>query len=324
LKRVLVTGASGFIGRHCIAPLCAAGYDVHAVTSKRGPIDVPGVTWHDVDLHDTARMSTLVDELAASHLIHLAWSFGPGGSDGAAKGDCPDGYRWVLATLNLVRRFTEAGGRRAVLAGTSFEYDWSDGLCSESSTLRRPTSYYGTCKNALYELLTGYADAVGLSMAWSRIFFLYGPHEPPARLIASVVRSLLRGEPALCSRGTQVRDYLYVEDVAEAMVAILNSDVRGAVNIGSQKPIALRDLIGQAAERLGRPDLLRLGALPTRATDAPLVLADTARLRTEVGWNSRFSHAEGLDRTIAWWRSQIAAEPAQETRRNPTLEIVKS
>jgi nucleoside-diphosphate-sugar epimerase len=324
MKRVLVTGASGFVGRHCLVPLRAAGYDVHAIASKRGAVDVPGVTWHAADLHDAAQMSALVDKLAASHLVHLAWSFGPGGSDSAAKGECPDGYRWVLATLNLVRRFTQAGGRRAVLAGTSFEYDWADGLCTEATTLRRPTSYYGTCKNALFELLTGYADAVGLSMAWSRIFFLYGPHEPPARLIASVVRSLLRGEPALCSQGTQVRDYLYVEDVAEAMVAILNSDVRGAINIGSQQPIALRDLIGQAAERLGRPDLLRLGALPTRPTDAPLVLADTGRLRAEVGWAPRFGHAEGLDRTIAWWRAQMAADLAQHSHRTPTLETVKS
>jgi nucleoside-diphosphate-sugar epimerase len=317
MKRVLVTGASGFIGRHCLAPLCAAGYDVHAIAFKHSPIVVPGVKWHVVDLHDAARQATLVDKIAASHLVHLAWSFGPNW-DSAAKGECPGGYRWVQATLNLLRGFTEAGGRRAVLAGTCFEYDWSEGLCSECSTLRRPTTYYGTCKNALFELLTGYADAVGLSLAWSRIFFLYGPHEPPARLVASVIRSLLRGEPSLCSQGTQVRDYLYVEDVAEAHVAILNSDVRGAVNIGSQQPIELRDLAGKTAERVGRPDLLRLGALPTRPGDAHLVLADTTRLRTDVGWAPRFSHAEGLDRTIAWWRRQMAAE-SKQCMSQPTL-----
>jgi nucleoside-diphosphate-sugar epimerase len=324
MKRVLVTGASGFIGRHCLAPLRSAGYEVHAIAGKRAPVPVPGVTWHAADLHDAVGTASVVDEVAASHLMHLAWSFGPGGSDSAPKGECPDGLRWVLATINLVRRFRESGGQRAVIGGTSFEYDWADGLCVETGTLRRPTSYYGTCKNALFELLTGYADAVGLSMAWSRIFFLYGPHEPQARLVASVIRSILRGEPALCSQGTQIRDYLYVEDVAEALVATLDSNVAGPVNIGSQQPIALRDLIGQAAELLGRLDLLRLGALPTRPTDAPLVLADITRLREEVGWRPRFSHADGLDRTIAWWREQAAREPQQPSPRNSTLEIVKS
>jgi nucleoside-diphosphate-sugar epimerase len=308
MTRVLVTGASGFIGRHCLAPLVAAGYDVHAVLSRRGAVEIPGVTWHVGDLHDRGRTFALVDEIAASHLLHLAWSFGPGGSDSAKKGECPDHYRWTLATLDLVRRFTEAGGKRAVISGTSFEYDWADGLCAEDSTLRRPTSYYGACKNAIYDLLTGYSDAVGLSLAWSRIFFLYGPQEPPERLIASVIRSILRGEPALCSHGRQVRDYMYVEDVAEALVAVLGTDVRGAINIGSQEPIALRDLIGAAADRIGRPDLVRLGALPARPTDAPLVLAKTNRLREEVGWRPRFSHAEGLERTIDWWRAQLAAQ----------------
>jgi len=305
MKQVLLTGATGFIGRHCIAPLRARGYEVHAISSRSTSHDVPDVIWHRADLHNFSQMSECVDRLAATHLVHLAWSVGQGGADGAKKGDCPEGYRWTLATLNLVRRFVEAGGRRALIAGSSFEYDWTGGVCAELTTPRRPTSYYGTCKSALFDLLSGYAESVDLSMAWARIFFLFGPYEPPARLIASVIRSLLRNEPALCSQGTQIRDYMYVEDVADALAAILDSDVRGPVNVGSQQPIALRDLIAQAADRIGRRDLVRLGALPTRPTDAPLVLADTTRLRTEVGWQPGIGVAEGLDRTVAWWKAAL-------------------
>jgi nucleoside-diphosphate-sugar epimerase len=308
MRRVLLTGASGFIGRHCIQPLQSRGYEVHAVaftTPMTGARD--GVTWHQLDLHDAVRTSRLIDEVGPSHLLHLGWSFGPGGADSAKPGACPDHFRWTQATLQLVRAFREAGGERVVAGGTSFEYDWTGGCCSESSTPRRPTSYYGTCKNALFELLSGYSDQVGLRFAWPRIFFLYGPYEPPSRLISSVIRNLLSEQPALCSPGNQIRDYLYVQDVAEAVVAILDGDVQGAINVGSQEPIALRTLITRAAELIGRPDLVRLGALPMRPTDAPLVLADTTRLRLEVGWQPRFSVDSGLAESIAFWRAQLEA-----------------
>ena len=169
----------------------------------------------------------------------------------------------------------------------------------------------GRARYALNEVLAGYAKAVGLSLAWPRIFFLYGPHEPEARLVASVVRSLLLGQPAPCSSGTQVRDYLYVKDVAEAICAILDSAVDGPINIGSQQPIEIRDLVTTAAEMLGRRELLELGAIPARPNDAPAVIADTSRLRSEVGWQPRFTVAQGLDETIEWWRQELLQPPGQ-------------
>ena len=188
--------------------------------------------------------------------------------------------------------------------GTSFEYDWAGGMCAELTNTAPADQLLRHLQDCLFELLSGYAEAVEFSMAWARIFFLFGPHEPPGRLLASVIRSLLNNEPALCSQGTQIRDYMYVEDVADALAAILDSDVRGPVNVGSQQPIAVRELVNQTADRIGRRDLVRLGALPTRSTDAPLVLADTTRLRAEVGWEPASAWLSGIDRTIAWWRQQ--------------------
>jgi nucleoside-diphosphate-sugar epimerase len=154
-------------------------------------------------------------------------------------------------------------------------------------------------------MLSGYAEHTDLSLAWARIFFLYGPHEPEARLIPLVIRNVLRGEPALCSHGSQIRDYLYVQDAAEALATILDSEFQGPINVASGEPIAIRDLVGRAAERLGRPDLIRLGALAPRPTDVSLLLADTSRLRAEVGWRPRVTLEQGLDRTIDFWRGQL-------------------
>ena len=109
--------------------------------------------------------------------------------------------------------FKEQGGQRAVFAGTCAEYDWSDGICSETKTLLHPTTLYGSCKKELFETLKN----MKLDWAWGRIFHLYGPDEPQKKLTASVILSLLKGENALCSHGTQERDFLHVQALPELL-----------------------------------------------------------------------------------------------------------
>jgi nucleoside-diphosphate-sugar epimerase len=152
-------------------------------------------------------------------------------------------------------------------------------------------------------MLFAFANQASLSAAWGRIFFLYGPHEHPSRLVASVIRALLRGEPAPCSHGNQIRDWLYVQDVADAFVALLNSDVTEPVNIASGQPVSIRDVVYRIAGHLGREDLIRLGAVPTLANEPPFLLADIRRLREQVGWRPKFTLETGLAQTIEWWAS---------------------
>jgi nucleoside-diphosphate-sugar epimerase len=141
----------------------------------------------------------------------------------------------------------------------------------------------------------------GLSSAWGRIFHLYGPYEYPGRLVPSVIRALLRGEPANCSDGRQVRDYLYVEDVASAFVCLVESELQRPVNIASGVPVSVKELIGRIGEKIGRPDLIRLGALGS-TQEPPHIVAMTSRLREEAGWRPHYDLDAGLERTIDWWR----------------------
>ena len=136
-----------------------------------------------------------------------------------------------------------------------------------------------------------------------RIFFTYGPYEHPARPVPSVVRSLLNNEPAKCSHGEQKRDLLFVEDIASGFTSILENPITGIVNIGSGKGIALKDVIETIGKKIGRGNLIRLGALPVLKNDPPILVADTKKLTEEVGWTPRFDISTGLDRTIEWWRS---------------------
>ncbi len=292
MKRVLVTGATGFVGRMALAPLLARGYDVHAVL--HGPrVDMPGVTWHEVDL--LAGLD-FVRDLAPTHLLHLAWYAVPG-----KYWTSRENARWVRASLALFDAFVAAGGKRCVMAGSSAEYDWSGGTCREGETPIAPGTYYGNAKAALWNVVREDAKAAGVSAAWARFFFLYGPHEYPERLVSSVIRSLLRGERARTSPGTQRRDFLHTADAAEATVALLDSAVDGPVNIASGRALPVRELIELIrAETGGEVDY---GALP--ADPVPLIAADTRRLNDEVGWHLGHDHEARLRETIAWWRENL-------------------
>jgi nucleoside-diphosphate-sugar epimerase len=297
-KTVIVTGATGFIGRHTISRLVARGYTVHALTS-RSINHTQDCHWHQVDLLDPLATAEIINSLQASHLLHLAWYAVPG-----KYWSSIENLRWVQASLELVRHFHEAGGERVVVAGSCAEYDWQHGYCSESLTPRQPNSLYGVCKNSLQEILQSYSTVSGLSSTWGRIFMLYGSHEFSGRLVASIIRSLLQGQEANCSHGRQIRDFMYVEDVADAFIALLDSKVAGTINISTGVPITIKEVATQIATIMGRPELLKLGAVAATANDVPLLVGNADRLHNELNWQPQWSIEQGLEQTIQWWRQQ--------------------
>ena len=293
MKRVLVTGASGFVGRNCIAPLLRAGYEVCAADINVAEKTDPAVRWIKVDLFDEKEVGRIIGDLQPTHLLHFAWY-----AELGKYWTSPENLRWVKASLNLFEKFYANGGRRLVAAGTCAEYDWKYGFCSENVTPLAPATLYGACKHALRVVLDAFSEQNRLNSAWGRIFFLYGPHEHPGRLVASVIESLLGNRPALCSHGNQIRDFLHVVDAASAFTALLESDVRGAVNIASGEPVTIKEVVLKIARHLGREELVELGALPSRENDPPVLTADVSRLRNEVLWTPGIGLDAGITDTI--------------------------
>jgi nucleoside-diphosphate-sugar epimerase len=303
MSRVLITGATGFLGLPCVRRAAAAGVEVHAVArTDRGELP-PGVRLHAIDVFDAERVGELMATVQPTHLLHLAWVTTPG-----VYWSSPDNVRWRTASQELLEAFAAFRGERAVMAGTCAEYDWKVAKrCHEYRTPTTPATLYGRCKNSLQESAFTFALNWGLRFAWARLFFLYGPREHPDRLVPSVARSLLAGEPAECSVGTQKRDFLHVDDAADALVTLLLGDVTGPVNVASGEAVSVRTVVETVADIIGRPDLLRLGAKPTPANEPPQLYADVERLRNEVGWTPRIGLRDGLAETVAWWRDRDVA-----------------
>jgi nucleoside-diphosphate-sugar epimerase len=298
----MLTGATGFVGRHALVALAQAGHEVHAVARKGGH-EAGGVTWHEADL---LAGCDVVRDVEPEVLVHLAWY-----TEHGRYWTSVENLRWVEASLALLRAFAAVGGRRAVVAGSCAEYEWSRDIYPEDA-VKRPATLYGASKHGLETIARAFAEQAEISLAWGRLFFLYGPHEAPARFVPSLVRALLRGESASMTDGSQRRDFLNSADAGRAFAALADSSLTGAVNIASGEGVALRDLARQIASYAGDVDSLQIGAVPSRDGDPPSLVADVRRLREELGWVPRIALDDGLRDTVASWRERLLAEESDQ------------
>jgi nucleoside-diphosphate-sugar epimerase len=297
MPRILITGASGFVGRALVDCLVAhSGYDLHAVT--RGSPKVPlskQVTWHEGSLLDQQSVGALFAKVKPDVLIQLAWC-----ADHATYWKDPTNFDWLCANLAIARCFVRQGGRRAVFAGTSAEYDWSgQSPLHENETPLKPQQLYGSCKLAAFWAIKSFFEQQGVPWAWARLFNPFGPYEDRRRLIPKVCLRLLAGQKVEFDAALSERDFLHVEDVGCALAALALSEVQGPVNVGSGAATSIRDVVSALA-RLMQEDTLVSFSDTQGVADA--VVADVTRLRAEVGWSPPRSFEERLQETCDWWR----------------------
>lgn len=302
-KKVLLTGATGFIGSHCLMPLLENGYAVHALFRKKiWKADLP-VFWHKLDLIEQPhKIDELMQLVSPTHLLHFAWC-----TEHGAYWNSEENFRWVAAGIHLLNAFTKYGGTRAVFSGSCAEYGDQDDLCRESDNSLLPDTSYGKCKNAMRTLVEAHREITGLSTAWGRIFYPFGPHENAKRFVPYVITSLLDDRAANCSHSEQILDLIYVKDVANAFVRLLDSKLDGTLNIATGRAISLKEIAVHISSLLGKQKLLNFKSLPAPKTDTKKLVADTTRLSVELGWRPKYSTEAGLAETVHWWREQLHA-----------------
>lgn len=304
--RLFLDGVTGFVGSHVARAALARSWEVAGLarpgSDRRRIADIAArlrIIEGRLETPDAWRRALAAFRPDAA--LQLAWDVTPG----RYLAD-PGNVACVSNALGWLAAVVEAGTSRIVMVGTSLEYARSDRPLAESAPLA-PESRYARCKHELRIAAEAIAARLGASFAWARLFHLYGPHEDPRRVVPYVIRSLLAGDTAKVSSGRQVCDYLHVEDAAAALVAVVEADLRGPVNVASGVPIAVRDLITTIADRLGLPDRIAWGLVGPAANMPSYLVADVTRLRSATGWSPRWSLGEGIDQTIRWWREQSSA-----------------
>lgn len=295
MKKVLITGGTGFIGSKVTDELLKRGYEVHALVYPPLAPAQENFIQYEMNLMD----SQAVDQFLAFHqfdsLIHLAWYVGP-------KCHVSDlNMDWVIATLNLLKSFKEHGGKKFLGAGTCSEYEYKYGYLLEDDTPTDPQTLYGNGKNAVFNIAKVYCKQNEIDFKWPRIFNLYGPNEKPQRLMPSVINSCLKGEDVKVSDCLKFQDYLHVEDTARGIVDVFESELQGAVNICSGQPVQLRTIVNKIAELTDFKGNILWGAVPAAFGD-DVVVGNNTKLKS-IGWKPKYTLEEGLKSTINWWRT---------------------
>ena len=301
MSKVLVTGAPGFVGAAAVRALLDQGNEVIAVVQ-------PGISaWRlegltlslvSLDLDDGAAVERALRDSKPEIILHAAWYANP--QDYLTS---PMAIASLHATTTLLRAAAQCGCRRFVGIGTCLEYGSSDRPRRESDACE-PRTLYAACKLSAWLVCRALAAQTGLSAAWARLFYLYGPDENPGRILPALVTAVRAGRTFPTTEGTQVRDYLHIEDAGRALALLCCHEAEGAINVASGQPTALRDFALTVGSILRAESQIRIGEIPMRRDEEMFVVADVARLRGLGFEPNHVTLHEGLDHALKNWRSE--------------------
>ena len=258
--KVLVTGATGFVGRHLVQALLARGYEVRAVarnaeTAANLPwinaVEFVAADIHAADL-DVSTLTAGIDVL-----VHLAW---PGLPNYQALFHFEHN---LMADYRFIKGAVEAGVGQVLVTGTCFEYGMQSGPLSEQ-TAPQPGNPYGLAKNSLRLFLENLQRVQPFTLQWARLFYLHGEGQNPNSLLAALDRAIDAGDDSFnMSAGEQLRDYLAIETAAGYLAAIVQQrEFDGVINCASGQPVSVRALVEQRVRERGASIRLNLGHYP--------------------------------------------------------------
>lgn len=304
--KILVTGATGFIGSHLVRYLVEKKCEVYIIHRQESNL------WRIADLVSQVQLIPLdlmnlendnkLPQIKFDVCIHSAWYAVPG----KYLVD-QENISFLKATLDLAIQLQQLDCGHFIGIGSCFEYDTSFGYLSEISPTK-PQHLYSASKLATQIVLDQWTKISGLKFTWIRLFYQYGAFEDQKRLVPAIITSLLQQNPVKLTLGEQIRDFLYIKDVIGAIYAIAQAELLGVVNIGSGQPITVREIAETIGKILGSSELLDFGAVPYSASDPKFICANNYRLRQETNWKPQYTLETGLTETVNWWKKVLVSD----------------
>ena len=303
MKRAIVTGASGFVGRHLVQELITNDIDVIAVVKDENSniSDLKkssSVCIVYCDLDHMRELPSTIQDRNAEVFFHLAWE----GSSGDYRTNERLQMKNALSTVDALKACSELGCKRFVGAGSIME---KEAIYAVYAQRNRPgKSYiYGMGKLAAHMASKSFAASMGIEHLWGLITNAYGPGELSPRFVNTTLRRVLRGEPLKFTSATQNYDFIFVTDVAKAFVSIGTNGIPFKnYTIGSSKPAPLRSFICQMLQVTGTDISPQFGDIPFKGVDLPTKEFSTVDLEQDTGFKSEVTFSEGIRRTLDWLR----------------------
>jgi UDP-glucose 4-epimerase len=290
----LVTGGSGFIGRHLCCRLCDAGHQVHATSRRRNTTQQSGPTWHQADMADLAAARRIFATVKPDVVFHLAGVVGASPELGLVV---PTFQSLLASTINVLVAATEAGCRRIILIGSLTEPLACHGAAipqSPYAAAKWAASGYGRMFHSLY----------AAPVVIVRPFMTYGPGQAASKLIPAVALALLRDERPKLSSGKNRFDWVYIADVIEGFVAAATvPGIEGeTLDLGSGTLVPMGDIVDRLVRIVGKDIKPEFGALPDRSGENAIA-GNTLIAAQRLGWRATTSLDDGLRRTVDWYGS---------------------
>ena len=306
LKRVLITGATGFLGSHVTRNLIKKGFEVGAIV--RGQSNcyrlsdcLDSIKIYNGSLEDDESINITFADFAPEIVIHCA-AYGVD----YQQQDIFSLYKVnVAGTLSLFVNAVNSGVKRFIHVGSCFEYGLKGSPISETDPIK-PLSGYGVSKAAATMFVLQHGPVSGLPVVVLRPFGMYGPYEGIHRIVPHLIVSLLKNRRVDLTMGDQIRDYTYVADVADAFVKLAAEEKFPAgevLNVGSGVRISIRQLGTEVANLLGKTHLLNWGALPYRLNEPKMVVSNSTKIYKITGWRASTTLISGLNNTISYYKN---------------------